>query len=39
MIAPTTNPKKWPRAQPTAISQAEQALRAELGEISKPGHA
>src|ERR671930_2585682 len=31
MIAPTTSPNKWPRAQPTAVSQAEQALRAELG--------
>jgi hypothetical protein len=28
---PTTNPRKWKPAQPAAVSQAESALRAEIG--------
>jgi hypothetical protein len=30
-IQPTTNPKTWKPAQPAAVSQAESALRAEIG--------
>jgi hypothetical protein len=34
MIPPTTNPRKWQRAQSAAVSQAESALRAEIGQLA-----